>query len=213
MNECICFQPMLDEYIGKYTISRMVPKNLPDQYQNCNTSQVLRFGGYHKRRSLCLRSTRPIIWSLHYSPDGLGGLCTPWGRHIPIGKKARQWKTLNPQPSIVAQCSFETLVELEWSDCGMSLEHNASFSRWTWRIIMQTMMEAHLVKRPDRANNSRLVRNISWVAIYITFWNFKTVRAHGHWCSHHSKVPKWTRSHNGMLSGGVEMEWEINLNK
>lgn len=118
--------------------------------------QVLRFGGYHKRRSLCLRSTRPIIWSLQYSPDGLGGLCTPWGRHIPIDKKARQWKTLNPQPSIVAQCSFETLVELGWSDCGMSLEHNALFSRWTWRIIRQTMMEAHLVKRPDHANDSRL---------------------------------------------------------
>jgi len=45
----------------QFSILIMVSKNLLDQYHNCNTSQILILGGYHKRREYHLNS-QVIIW-------------------------------------------------------------------------------------------------------------------------------------------------------
>ena len=56
---------MLDQCIGwnacyQWTVSLMVVKDLPDQYQNCNTGIFLILGGYHKMRESLY--TGVIIW-------------------------------------------------------------------------------------------------------------------------------------------------------
>jgi hypothetical protein len=46
----------------EYILSMTVSKNLPDQYQNCTTNQMLKQGEQHKMK-ICVLTIKVIFWS------------------------------------------------------------------------------------------------------------------------------------------------------